>query len=319
MRKLALISSILISTTGLAQMSNTLEYNTDKLLNSLKKATENFTFNYYVKYLGPSLGSGHKSGETFDRFNSGQNYTGGNIDPNGSYEVYQSFRLGYRFKNNAILSYGVTFQEDLYNAEAKTYDPKGNRLMNNTYKKGYSDNNHRISYWMPLYSNSTFFISASTYYEIPTTKSSQESDMKYGVGIQPTLGFFNNNPSIMMGVNFSFERDFYKRNQQDIYFSDGSKSDYPQKYQVARVLASPYFNYILNDKVLLKSALIFDWDQQGNQADTTDFNKNMVDIANLGISYSFSTKLKGEFFVEAAIEEMSLNRTATGLALTLSI
>lgn len=315
MKRLILLSSLLTSTLGFSQVSNTIEFNSDSFISSVKNFTKDFNFTYYAKYLGPSLGSGHKGGETFDRFNSGQNYTGGEIEANGAYEVYQAFRLGYRFKNNGVLSYGVTFQEDLNDAQAKTYDENGKRMLNNQYRKGYSENNHRVAYWTPIYSNSTFFISGSLYYEMPTTKSSQENDMNYGVGFQPTLGFFTSNPYIMTGINFSFERDVYKTSE--FYQNEGDM--YPTRYQVARVSLNPYFNYAVTEKTTLKSALLFDWDQKGNQAGTTNFNANMVDIMSLGASYRFTNNISGEFFVEAALKEMSLNRTATGLALTLSL
>lgn len=318
MKKSLIILAISLPGLAFSQMTNAISYNSSPIAKA-KEIAKNFTFNYYAKYLGPSLGSGHKNGETFDRYNSGQNYMGGDIEPTGSYEVYQSFRLGYKLKNNAVLSYGVTFQEDMNNAEAKSYSKDKSSHFMNSYKKGYSDNNHRLSYWTPIYSNNSFFISGSVYYEMPTTKGSQESDMRFGTGFQPTIGFFTSNPNIMTGFNLSFERDFYKKNEKPVYFSDGSRSKYNQKYQVARASVSPYFNYILSDALTFKSSLSFDWDQQGNQADTLNFNNNMVDIATVGLGYRFTKNLSTDLFVEASLNEMSLNRTAVGLAMTLSI
>lgn len=290
-----------------------------KTRDRVKETLRNFQFNYFAKYLGPSLGSGYGNGQTFDRFNSGQNYSGGNNEPRGAYEVYQSFRLGYKFRNHSVLSYGVTFQQDLHDAHGKAYNKDKQEIYTNQYQKGYSENNHRISYWKPIYSNSTFFVSASIYYELPTTKGSKASNMQFGTGIQPTLGFYTNNPNIMTGINFSIERDFYRENQIDVYFDDGSKSDFPTRYQTARFAFSPYFNYALNDKTTLKSSLVFDWDQKGNEVGSTKLNSNMVDIMVLGAGHRFTKNLAADIFVEAALEEMSLNRTALGASLTLSL
>ena len=213
----------------------------------------------------------------------------------------------------------MTFQQDLHSAEGKAFDKDKRPIYTNQYQKGYSDNNHRISYWKPLYSNNAFFISASIYYEIPTTRSSRDADMQFGTGIQPTLGFFTNNPHIMTGMNFSFERDFYRNNEVDVYFDDGTKSPYPTKYQTARFTFSPYFNYALTDKTTLKSSLVFDWDQKGNEVGSMKFNNNMVDIMVLGAGHRFTNNIAADIFVEAAIEKMSLNRSAVGASLTLSL
>lgn len=317
--KKILAFSLLIATHSLyADSYQTIEISAETR-NRVKETLKNIKFNYFAKYLGPSLGSGYDKGQTFDRFNSGQNYTGGNNEPRGANEIYQSFRLGYQFKDFSVLSYGVTFQQDLHEAQGKAYDKNKQQIQTNQYRKGYSDNNHRISYWRPLYSNKTFFVSASLYYEIPTTKSSKANNMQFGTGVQPTIGFYTSNPNIMTGMNFSLERDFYRDNEIDVYFDNGAKSDFPTRYQTARFAFSPYFNYALTDKTTLKSSLVFDWDQKGNEAGSMTFNSNMVDIMVLGAGHRFTKNLAADIFVEAALEEMSLNRSAVGASLTLSL
>lgn len=324
MKKLLTLSMLAASFAANAQFRADIV--TERPENKLKKAMSNFTFNYYAKYLGPSLSNDLKNGATFNRFETGQtNTTRKDLDFRGSEQIYQSFKLGLRLPNNMILSYGVTFQDNLNSNVEYTYTNWDNSQSVYKRVKGRSQNNHRASLWIPgIYSNNLFYIGASVYYERPTTDASQEADMRYGAGIQPSVGFFSSVPGLFYGFGVSLERDFYDEYhrmpdwcKEPGYTCEGV---YPiVNRQVFRASVSPYLNYYLSDKVLLKTSLSFDWDQMGNQLGTTKLNNNMDDVASAALSYMFNNNVNVSAGVEASISNPDLDRTALFGTLGLNI
>ena len=296
-----------------AQLNN--EITTNATVNSFQSVLSDFTFNYYVKFLGPSLSNGLQDGATYNRFETGQDYKGDELDFKGSQQTYQSFKLGYRLPKGMIVSYGVTYQDNLReNVEYSSKNLDGSESVY-TREYGRSYNNHRVSLWVPNFAgNNIFFMGASVYYEIPTTEGSKDSDMMYGVGVQPSVGFYSNVPGLSYGLGFSLERDVYPDNE---FYPNWCKEPgmtckgvYTIKNQVLRASVSPYLNYMLTDKVTLKSQLSFDWDQDGDQAETLEFNNNMDDVLSMGASYSFNQHVNISAGVEASISNPHIDRTA---------
>lgn len=289
-----------------------------------KQAFSNFTFNYFVKYLGPSLSPDMQDGSTFNRFKTGQDWKGDDTDFTGSEQTFQSFKLGYRLPKGMIVGYGVTFQDDLNEGIQYTSTNLDGSKNTQIREDGRSYNNHRVSLWIPgVYSNNVFFTGTTVYYELPTTDISKQNEMLYGFGVQPSLGFYSNTPGLFYGIRGSLERDVYKDHQ---YLPDWCKKSgstcagvAPTKHQTVRASVSPYLNYQLTDKVLLKSGLTFDWDQDGDQAGTVEFNKNMDDIGNIGAMYLFNNNLNVAAGVEASITNPDIDRTAVYGSLGINI
>jgi len=292
-----IISLIFITSTVFAlEQKSTIEVKT----NSIKKALSNFNFNYFTKYSGAALGGNYSQGATFNRFDGGVQ-DGQDFDATGSYQLYQSFRLGYRFSNNWNLAYGVTFQENL-SSDVEYKNIYGNT---NTRSNGKSYNNHRVSLFVPgILNTSIGVMSTSYFYEMPN-QGSRNSGMKYGLGFQPTFRFYSNVPTISFGINSSFERYFY----DDSAFN-------PQGVMLS---LGPYLNYRINDRFTLKNGLNFDWDQKGDQVGTTTLGRNMHNVGLVGVGARVVKRVFVDVFVGYSISEMSLANTSMGASLDISI
>ena len=282
---------------------------------SLKKAASNFTFDYYVKYLGPGLSGNMQQGSTYNRFNTGQSWDGSEEDFRSSEQIYQSFKLGFRLPRNMIVSYSVTYQDDV---------KKDIEYDGGTRRYGRSYNDQRLSLWVPdIYSNSLVYLHTSLFYERATTDSSIEKGMQYGVGVQPTLGFYTGVPGLSTGISASIERDVYPDNEfmpdwckEPGYSCDGVETT---KRQTTFIGLSPYVNYSLTDSLTLQAQLAFDWDQDGDQAETLEFNNNMNDTWALGANYRAMKNVSIGFGVEGSLSEPHLDRTAMFGSLGVSI
>ena len=82
------------------------------LSDSLRQIKGDFTFNYFVKYLGSSLSPDMQEGSTFNRFKTGQDAKGDEQDFRGAHQTFQSFKLGYNITNDINLNFTHTFQYD---------------------------------------------------------------------------------------------------------------------------------------------------------------------------------------------------------------
>lgn len=144
------------------------------------------------------------------------------------------------------------------------------------------------------------------YYELPSTDASQFKEMQYGLGVQPTIGFFANNPKMFHGLKFSLERDFYKRNQ---YSYQGDI--YPTRMQTLRFSSTAYLGYNFTDKFNLKTELTYDWDKQGDQVETlSEWNPNMDDVIELWSTYNFSRKLSLGLGLQKTLSNISSENSA---------
>lgn len=295
-------------TTGSAESRQT-------VVDSLKKAASNFTFNYFVKYLGPGVSGNMQQGSTYNRFNTGQAWDGSEQDFKSSEQVFQSFKLGYKLPRDMIVSYSVTYQDDV---------KKGVKYDGGTRSYGRSYNDQRLSLWVPnIYSNSVVYLHTSVFYERPTTEGSQDKGMQYGLGIQPTLGFYTGVPGLSAGISGSIERDVYPDNefmpewcQQPGYTCDGVETT---KRQTTFIGLSPYVNYSLTDELTLQGQLSFDWDQDGDQADTLEFGNNMNDAWALAANYRAMKNMSLSLGIEGSLSVPHVDRTALFASMGISI
>jgi len=153
--------SILTANSAYAQLKSSLTYSPKKL--EIKNTT-NFRFNYFAQYTGPSLSGDYQSGATYNRFDGGRSTTGKRYDTTGSEQLFQSFKLGYQLPKNMIISYGITYQDNL---------KKGIKYNEGASERNYgrSFNNHRISLWIPnILSGSKASLSTNIFFERPTYK-----------------------------------------------------------------------------------------------------------------------------------------------------
>lgn len=280
--------------------------NTNENLQNRKTILSNFNFNYFTKYTGKSLSGRYNSGATFNRFSGGQNSDGKDYDSTGSYELYQSFRLGYRFENNWNLSFTKTFQENL----TDDVEYKTTWGSEDTRSNGRSYNPPRISFHIPSIKNFDFgWLSFATYYEFATA-AGRANGQKYGYGIGTTLGIYSYIPGLIHGININLEKTKFSRtytNWQGIKVPVSNE-------QHTRFLLNPYLNYSFNDRFTAKFSFDLDWDQKGNNV-----TNNMHDVGFIGLGTKLIKNVFLDIFVAYSITKFESKNTSTGASLDISI
>jgi hypothetical protein len=321
MRKIIAIIATSLPLMAVAGADLTLNQNilAQTSLKAIKNIKAKASFSYGIQYLGPSLSGNYKDGATYNRFNSGQDWQGVDTDSTGSVQLYHSFSLGYQVTKNFKLSYSATFQEDLNkDIEYNNYNKDGSVWGTGSRKQGTSHNNHRVNATVTnIYSNQYFFLMSNFYYELPTTKGSRDSDMTYGLGIQPVVGIFSSVSGLYHGIKGSLERDYYKR--QEYTFNCGGYSC-STAHQTLRASITGYIGYNVSDKLNLNGELTYDWDQDGDQVDNhITYNNNMDNIIEFGPNYRFNRNLTIGGRIQQAINDPSIDKSALIGKLNLSI
>lgn len=287
---------------------------------NIYKVGEALSLNYYVEYNGPSLSDSYQDGATYNRYNTGQDIFGKAMDATGSHQTYHALTIGYQTSINTRIFYGYTFQENL-NSDIE-YQTNNSDGSTNTYtrSKGPSDNNKRIGLSVfNIIDNQYINFSNNHYYEISSTYGSETEEMMFGLGVQPTLSFKNNISGLYLGLTGEIQRNFFK--EREVYPSCGDiDCPIPNRYQTLYVQVQPMANYKINDIVTLKSTLKFDWDQRGNQVDSTkDFNRNMDDIARVGADFYLGYGITAGTHLEFSIEDPEIEKTMLGASLNMNL
>ncbi|MBT4790214.1 MAG: hypothetical protein HON90_01470 [Halobacteriovoraceae bacterium] len=279
---------------------------------------QKLSFSYGAKYLGPSLSPSYQEGATYNRFNSGQDFKGDNTDPTGSTQVYHSLTFGLQAWKNVKLSFTSTFQEELNNEiKYETYNSDGSVYATNNRKIGTSYNNQRLNATVTnIYSNSSLFVMSNFYYEMPTTQFAKDTDMLYGVGMQPLIGIFSNTMGLYHGVKFSFERDYYQR--QEFRYQCESYTCHTKR-QTSRISTGAYIGYNVSDKLGWDGEVTFDWDQDGDQVETNEFSKNMDDVLEIGPRYQLTPQINLATKLQMAISDPSIDKSAVLATFLLSL
>jgi hypothetical protein len=323
-----LYSLLLISTLSYSQVMWTEINHTPErratLEETLQQLKGDFTFNYFVKYLGPSLSPDIQSGSTFNRFKTGQDAKGDAQDYRGAHQTFYSFALGYNITSDINLNFTHTYQYDENNNTEYEYVGWDGNKYTDTRQAGNTYNNQRINLNVRnIINNETLYLNTNFYYEIPSTEVAQNNEMLYGVGFATTLGFYNKTPGLSYGLSFMLERDVYP---DDEYYPDWCKQApytcdgvIPERRQTLRAGLGPWLGYMLNDKYSLAASINFDWDQDGDQVRTRNFNANMDDLASISLNYNLNRNLTLTGGVEASITEIELERTAIFGALNLRL
>ena len=323
-----IIFTLILANTAFAQVMWTQINHTperrETLEETLKKIKGDFTFQYFAKYLGPSLSPEMQEGSTFNRFKTGQDAKGDEQDFRGAHQTFYSFALGYNLTQNINLNFTHTYQYDENNNVEYEYIGWDGKTYSDTRGAGNTYNNQRVNLNVRnIINNSTLYLNTNFHYEIPSTEVAQNNEMMYGAGFLATLGFYNKVPGLSYGLNFMYERDVYP---DDEYYPDWCKQApytcdgvIPERRQTSRVGISPWVGYIISDKYSFSGNLQFDWDQDGDQIRTTNFNPNMNDIATMSLNYKLNRIITLSGGVEASITEISLNRTAVFGSLNLNL
>lgn len=321
--KIVAILILLFSTTSYSQVNNDnidiANSITSQFSPKLKKLREMVSFSYGVQYLGPSLSNNYQDGATYNRFNSGQEWHGGDSDPTGSNQLYHSLSLGFQAHKKFKISYSKTFQDELNkNIRYNQYNQDGSIWNTSTRKKGLSYNNERVNiFFNNLYGNNYLFLMTNLFYELPTTDASKDADMLYGLGIQPVVIIYSKIPGLYHGLRFSLQRNYYKNQEFDYKCGDFTCHT---AHQTLKTSIAGYIGYNTSDKTNWNLELKFDWDQDGDQVDSgVEFNKNMDDVMEFGPNYTFTKNLFGKLRLQYAISDPAPEKSAILGALTLSI
>ena len=236
---------------------------------------KNTSLGYYHQFLGPTVGG--PNGETYNVFVEGQS----------PYQSFHAANIKYTF--NSDWAMGVSL------AATTAY---GDSVTNK--KTGYETNNLRDEFYnarafvsLPSYTTSVGTLFTTISYEAPTSVVSQRDNMQYGGVLAQSFAIKLPSMKWTAGISWQYYRMVYKDNVQSRpanYYFPGSV---PEKIarQTTILSGGPYMTYRHNDNWGINSAMIFDWDQRGNQTGTASFNNNLPDRARLGISY-FPSKIK---------------------------
>lgn len=283
-----------------------------RLKQKLNSFTKNISFYYSLTSLGPSLSNKYENGATYNRFKRSQDWKGDDTDATGSYQLYHAISLGYKINKEWKVSYSYTFQDDYNdNIEYDVYNKDGS--IYGTYKrdKGLSYNNQRLHlFGNNLYSNNYFFLMSNFFYEFPTTDFSKDSDMLYGIGVQPIIGIYSRIPNLYHGIKASIQRNYFKRQEYTYQCGTALCTD---KYQTLKASITGYIGYNITDKLLVESDFIFDWDKQGDQAELSNlhkFNANMDDVVEIGPKYYPGNNMSFGARLQYALNKLSAETSA---------
>lgn len=288
---------------------------------TMKKIGNDLSFSYYAQFLGPSLGGDYQSGATYNRFNTGQDDNGNAMDATGSYQVFHALTIGYQLSLNTKVYYGYSFQDDINDGIKYEEENLDGSTSEWERSKGPSDNNKRAGFtFFNVINNDYVSLSLNTFYEFASTTGADGHEMEYGLGIAPTLSIKSDVSGLSYGISSEIQRNYYKNNEYYAKFFDGSSSTIKTKPQTLLVSVSPYLNYIISDLVTFKSSLQFDWDQKGDEVNSNDiYNKNLDDIAKIGLGFNLGSGISTGLYLDIALEEASLAKTAVGANINFNV
>lgn len=247
-----------------------------------RRLLENTTLTYYQQFLGPTA-SGN-SNETYNVFQEG-------IDSPGSGRApLQSFHAAnLRHQITTDWAVGATLSAvNGYTKEVQNKDRNGYTFANNGEVDFF---NARAYVSLPALRlrAGTFYTTVS--YELPTSNTSKEDEMKWGWVYAQSFAFNLPNVRWNAGLMGQVYRIYYENNLKAAPNCPAGYICKPTPLQTMIVSGGPYVNYRFNDKWMLGSVVTFDWDQRGAQSSTRDFNNNLSDRARMTLSY-FPQKLR---------------------------
>jgi hypothetical protein len=229
-----------------------------------RELLDNTTFNYYHQFLGPTVGSS-SGGETYNVF----------IEGRSPYQSFHAMSLRYQLPKQwavgaslaAVNVYGdtTTSQQTGIQSELSARDEFFNA---------------RAFVSTPALPTRAGTLFTTISYEAPTSNFARENDMRFGWVLAQSFAFNIPSHKWTSGLNWQYYRMYY---QQNVLPARNGMAPLP--LQTTIFSGGPYLNYRFNDKWMMGSSIILDWDQRGGQADTQSFNNNLPDRARMGLSY----------------------------------
>lgn len=244
----------------------------------VRRLWENTSLSYYQQFLGPTASG--KGSETYNVFQEG-------IDsPNSGRAPLQSFHaVNLRHQINTDWAFGATLSaSNGYTEEVQNKDKDGFNFTNRPKTEFF---NARAYVSLPSLSlpGATLFTTFS--YEAPTSSTSKDLDMTYGLVLSQSLAFEMPDLRWTAGIMGQVYRMYYKNNVQAPPFVGGK----PTSMQTMIVSGGPYVNYRFNDRWMLGSIITLDWDQRGVQSGSREFNNNLPHRGRVNLTY-FPQQLK---------------------------
>lgn len=239
---------------------------------------DNTSLSYYQQFLGPTASG--KATETYNVFQEGMD------SPNSGRAPLQSFHaVNLRHQISPDWAIGATLSaSNGYTDEVENKDKDGFTLTNRPKTEFF---NARAYVSLPSLNlpGATLFTTFS--YEAPTSSTSKDLDMTYGLVLSQSLAF--NLPDVRWtaGLTGQIYRMYYKNNVKAPLFQGGT----PSAMQTMIVSTGPYVNYRFNDRWMLGSVLTFDWDQRGVQSGSREFNNNLPHRGRVNLTY-FPQRIK---------------------------
>lgn len=247
-----------------------------------RKLWEDTSLSYYQQFLGPT-----PSGDVNQTYNVFQE---GLDSPNSGRAPLQSFHaVNLRHQITPRWAVGATLSAtNGYTKTVENRDNQGNILATNTPKDEFF--NARAYVALPSLATRFGTLYTTLSYEAPTSNTSKELEMKYGLVAATSFAF--NLPSVRWsaGLMGQVYRMYYKNNVTP----PPCPAEFgctPNALQTMIISGGPYVNYRFNDKWMLGSVVTMDWDQRGLQSGTSDFNNNLPHRGRVTLSY-FPQKIK---------------------------
>jgi hypothetical protein len=233
---------------------------------------DNTSLGYYQLFSGPTA-SGNTS-ETYNVFQDGR----------APLQSFHSVNLRHQF--NADWAFGVSLAMTNTYTDEVTNRPTKEAPQGTVNSPGDIWYNARAYLGLPSFKikAGTFFTTVS--YEAPTSVISRNDNMRFGYILSENFAINTGSVRWSTGVMGQAYRMVYENNIKAPPFPGGR----PTALQTMIVSAGPWVTYRFNDKWMAGSSLTFDWDQRGDQTNTTKFNNNLPDRGRVGVTYFPSIK-----------------------------
>ena len=238
-----------------------------------QKLREDTSFTYYQQFLGPTA-----AGRADQTYNVFQAASSGPEQKSGRAPIQSFHAVNLRHQINANWSVGVSLAVSKgYAGEVRNQNGDLNKPKDQFF-------NARAFVNVPpaRFNAGTLFTTIS--YEAPTSVISRQENMRYGLVLAESFALKMPSYKWSGGWTAQAYRMFYKQNVVPYYFPDGSQG-IPTQQQTLILSTGPYLNYSINEHWTATSSVILDWDQRGNQSNTTNFNNNLPHRGRMGISY----------------------------------
>ncbi len=230
-----------------------------------KTLTEKLSLSYYFSLMGPSPGL--PSDQTYNVF----------LEGNAPLQTFHALNLRWQF--NPDWAIGATLS-GIHHFTGPVETDEG--FINDNTAELF---NARFYVAVPGFGVGFARAFHTFSIEIPSTPGSRNDELKFGLVASQTLVFALPPSRFVAGWTTQIIRYRYAQATLPPPFIGGL----PTPLQTTLVTMGPYVNFQLAPQWQIASLISFDWDQRGNETDTTEFNNNLPDRARLALNYFFQT------------------------------